>query len=198
MGVYTLENCAFRQFMHRCHVIQLKLNHVIQLKLMNGWNSVSRYFSESFWDIGNVFVLSILLVGQFVFVFIILVLRSFTTDSTNSHLTIITIGIYSLQWLRCILCCSMTYLIFNLSNTSIISHSYPSNFNCVAFACPFIHLSHSYSFADYHLVFKYWNGCVVLVVGLGSSVGWAPAGTYVFAKGVSDQVRDPLTPRNSL
>ena len=36
-------------------------------------------------------------------------------------------------------------------------------------------------------------------VGLGSSVGWAPAGlTYVFAKGVSDQVRDPLTPRNSL
>ena len=34
---------------------------------------------------------------------------------------------------------------------------------------------------------------------LGSSVGWAPAGlTYVFAKGVSDQVRDPLTPRNSL
>ena len=37
------------------------------------------------------------------------------------------------------------------------------------------------------------------LVGLGSSVGWAPAGlTYVFAKGVSDQVRDPLTPRNSL
>ena len=35
-------------------------------------------------------------------------------------------------------------------------------------------------------------------VGLGSSVGWAPAGlTYVFAKGVSDQVRDPLTPRSS-
>ena len=35
-------------------------------------------------------------------------------------------------------------------------------------------------------------------VGLGRSVGWAPAGlTYVFAKGVSDQVRDPLTPRNS-
>ena len=36
-------------------------------------------------------------------------------------------------------------------------------------------------------------------VGLGSSVGWASAGlTYVFAKGVSDQVRDPPTPRNSL
>ena len=34
---------------------------------------------------------------------------------------------------------------------------------------------------------------------LGRSVGCAPAGlTYVFAKGVSDQVRDPLTPRNSL
>ena len=29
--------------------------------------------------------------------------------------------------------------------------------------------------------------------------GWTPAGlTYVFAKGVSDQVRDPLIPRNSL
>ena len=37
------------------------------------------------------------------------------------------------------------------------------------------------------------------IVGLGSSVGWTPAGlTYVFAEGVSDQVRDPLTPRNSL
>ena len=36
-------------------------------------------------------------------------------------------------------------------------------------------------------------------VGLSSSVGWTPAGlTYVFAKGVSDQVRNPLTPRNSL
>ena len=31
------------------------------------------------------------------------------------------------------------------------------------------------------------------------AVGFKPAGlTYVFAKGVSDQVRDPLTPRNSL
>ena len=31
------------------------------------------------------------------------------------------------------------------------------------------------------------------------STGWAPVGlTYVFAKGVSDQVRDPPTPRNSL
>ena len=39
----------------------------------------------------------------------------------------------------------------------------------------------------------------VVFVGLGSSVGWTPAGlAYVFAKGVSDQVRDPLTPRNSL
>ena len=43
------------------------------------------------------------------------------------------------------------------------------------------------------------SGILSAFVGLGSSVGWAPAGlTNVFAKGVSDQVWDPLTPRNSL
>ena len=43
------------------------------------------------------------------------------------------------------------------------------------------------------------DGGEVVIFGLGRSVGSAPAGlTYVFAKGVSDQVRDPLTPRNSL
>ena len=55
-------------------------------------------------------------------------------------------------------------------------------------------------------VFSYFSPMEILIfcdqgvkVGLGSSVGWEPAGlTYVFAKGVSDQVRDPLTPRNSL
>ena len=39
----------------------------------------------------------------------------------------------------------------------------------------------------------------IKIIGLVRSVGWTPAGlAYVFAKGVSDQVRDPLTPRNSL
>ena len=47
--------------------------------------------------------------------------------------------------------------------------------------------------------FQGWVPSLRSSVGLGSSVGWTPAGlTYVFAKGVSDQVRDPLTPRNSL
>ena len=52
---------------------------------------------------------------------------------------------------------------------------------------------------------NFWNFHTIRVlfvfcfVGLGSSVGWTPAElTYVFAKGVSDQVRDPRTPRNSL
>ena len=56
----------------------------------------------------------------------------------------------------------------------------------------------------YYTIFENWKGysnttSYDILSVLGSSVGRTPAGlTYVFAKGVSDQVRDPLTPRNSL
>ena len=54
-----------------------------------------------------------------------------------------------------------------------------------------------YRYILFRLYYYYYR--LYYLVGLGRSVGWTPAGlTYVFAKGVSDQVRDPLTPRNSL
>ena len=53
-------------------------------------------------------------------------------------------------------------------------------------------------------VFRVWPWPLTFGVTLGQKyfhhwkVGWAAGLTYVFAKGVSDHVRDPLTPRNSL